>query len=163
MPKPMKQRETDNPIGKKFHAVMAEKLMVGDYRALAKDFKVSTPSVYDWIDHGRISKERYPRLVEWSGRSLDWWFDVPAVAGDADHFLGVQERPRDYVLNNEDSIEATLNRLRKLLRGHNEERRKTCADLLARLANDPGNDQISANLELNLQPEHDKTNKRFAT
>lgn len=72
----MKIRETNNPIGRKFHQVMAEKRMEGDYKALAEAFGVRTPSVYDWIDHARIGKERFARLVEWSGRSLHWWFDI---------------------------------------------------------------------------------------
>lgn len=80
MPKPIKQRETSNPLGLKFHEVMKEKNMVGDYKALAAVFDVATPSVYDWIDHARISKDRYRQMVEWSGRSLDWWFDIPADA-----------------------------------------------------------------------------------
>jgi hypothetical protein len=25
-----------------------------------------------------MAKERYARLVEWSGRDLHWWFDIPA-------------------------------------------------------------------------------------
>lgn len=72
----MKIRATTNPIGLKFHEVMAEKGIEGDYKALAAAFGVRTPSVYDWIDHARIGKERFARLVEWSGRSLHWWFDI---------------------------------------------------------------------------------------
>lgn len=82
MPKPMKIRETSNPIGLKFHQVMAEKKMDGDYKALADAFGVRTPSVYDWIDHARIGKDRFARLVEWSGKSLHWWFDIAAQADD---------------------------------------------------------------------------------
>jgi len=78
MPKPMKTRATTNTIGKKFHEVMEEKGMPGDYKALAAVFGVKTPSVYDWIDHARIGKDKYPKLVEWSGRSLHWWFDIAA-------------------------------------------------------------------------------------
>lgn len=77
MPKAQKVRETTNPLGVKINAVMAEKGMAGDYAALAKEFGVATPSTYDWITHGRLGKERYQKLVEWSGRSLDWWFDIP--------------------------------------------------------------------------------------
>lgn len=82
MPKPLKIRETTNPIGLKFHLIMAEKKIEGDYKALADAFNVKTPSVYDWIDHARIGKDKYPRLVEWSGRSLHWWFDIEAHAQD---------------------------------------------------------------------------------
>lgn len=76
MPKPIKERDTSNPLGQKINQVMREKGMGGDYGALARAFTVKTPSVYDWIDHGRLGKERYNTLVAWSGRSLDWWFDV---------------------------------------------------------------------------------------
>jgi len=77
----MKLRETSNPIGLKFHEVMKEKGLIANYAAVAKAFDVATTSVYDWVDHGRISKERYRQLVEWSGRPLDWWFDIqPAAA-----------------------------------------------------------------------------------
>lgn len=73
----MKVRQTGMPLGMKINAVMAERGMAGDYAALARVFGVKTPSVYDWIDHDRLGKERYRKLVEWSGRSLDWWFDIP--------------------------------------------------------------------------------------
>lgn len=80
MPKAMKVRETDKPLGRKINQVMAEKNMAGDYAALARAFGVKPPSVYDWIDHERLGKDRYRKLVEWSGRSLDWWFDIPPPA-----------------------------------------------------------------------------------
>lgn len=79
MPKAQRIRETTNPLGKKINEVMAEKRMSGDYAALAQVFGVATPSTYDWISHGRLGKERYQRLVEWSGKSLDWWFDIDAA------------------------------------------------------------------------------------
>lgn len=82
MPKPIKIRGTTNPIGLKFHQIMAEKQIEGDYKALADAFGVKTPSVYDWIDHARIGKDKYRRLVEWSGRSLHWWFDIEAQTHD---------------------------------------------------------------------------------
>lgn len=76
MPKPIAERTTTNPLGLKINAVMREKGIEGDYATLAKIFDVKTPSVYDWITHGRLGKERYARLVEWSGKGLDWWFDI---------------------------------------------------------------------------------------
>lgn len=76
MPKPQKVRDTTNPLGIKINEVMAEKQMAGDYAQLAKTFGVATTSTYDWISHGRLGKDRYSKLVEWSGRSLDWWFDI---------------------------------------------------------------------------------------
>lgn len=79
MPKPTKVRATTNPIGVKFHEVMHAKGIDGDYKAVADAFGVKTPSVYDWIDHARIGKDKYRKLVEWSGRSLHWWFDLEDV------------------------------------------------------------------------------------
>lgn len=76
MPKPITERATTNPLGQKLNAVLREKGMEGDYAALARIFEVKTPSVYDWITHGRLGKERYAKLVEWSGKGLDWWFDI---------------------------------------------------------------------------------------
>lgn len=74
---PKKPYETDNPFGKKLLQVLAEQGKPNDLPALAQAFAVSVPSTYDWIRHGRFAKERYPDLVRWSGRGLDWWFDAP--------------------------------------------------------------------------------------
>jgi hypothetical protein len=52
---------------------MQEKCMAGDYAALAAEFDVKVPSVYGWIDNGRIAKTKLPKLVEWSGKKLEWW------------------------------------------------------------------------------------------
>jgi len=62
---------------------------------VAAIFGVQPPSVYDWYDHGRIAKRHYPKLVEWSGRSLAWWLDVPE---DAKHTA--QEPKRLYAVKN---------------------------------------------------------------
>jgi hypothetical protein len=102
MPKPLKIRETSNPIGLKFHEVMAEKGISGDYKAVADAFGVKTPSVYDWIDHARIAKDKFRRLVEWSGRSLHWWFDIdPAIEADEPKFL-LREKSAIYNLKQPD-------------------------------------------------------------
>lgn len=77
MPKPKKPSPITSPIGRKFHQIMDEKGITGDYKALADAFGVKAPSVYGWIRHTRIAKDKYARLVEWSGRSLHWWFDLP--------------------------------------------------------------------------------------
>lgn len=74
---PKKHYETDNAFGQKLLQVMAEQGKADDLPALAEAFGVSVPSTYDWIRHGRFAKERYPDLVRWSGRGLDWWFDAP--------------------------------------------------------------------------------------
>jgi hypothetical protein len=78
MPKqpPINGRTTDDPLGKKLLAVLAEKGHPDDLNVLAEALGVTVQSTYDYIRHGRLSKDRYARLVAWSGRSLDWWFDV---------------------------------------------------------------------------------------
>lgn len=73
-------RTTSNPIGRKLLQVLDEQGTPDDLQALAAAFSVTVQSTYDWINHGRISKERYARLVEWSGHDLHWWFDLPPVA-----------------------------------------------------------------------------------
>lgn len=75
MPKP--PRETDDPLGKKLLQVLRETGHEDDLNELARQLQVKVQSTYDYIKHGRIAKDRYPLLVQWSGRSLDWWFDVP--------------------------------------------------------------------------------------
>jgi hypothetical protein len=77
---PKKPRQTTNPLGRKLLQVLAEQGTPDDLNALARAFDVTVPSTYDWIIHGRFAKERYPRLVEWSGKDLHWWFDVPPLA-----------------------------------------------------------------------------------
>jgi len=43
---------------------------------VAELFGVKTPSVYDWYTHGRVHKKHYPKLVEWSGKPIEWWLDI---------------------------------------------------------------------------------------
>jgi len=75
MAKPIKERDTQHPFGRKLNEVMREKGIAGDYSTAATVFGVKTPSVYDWVDHGRIAKRHYKTLAEWSGRPLEWWFE----------------------------------------------------------------------------------------
>ena len=77
MPKPRKVIETSDPLGIKLNKILDEKGIAGDYAALASVFGVTPPSAREWVQFGRLSKERYQTLVEWSGRSLHWWFDIP--------------------------------------------------------------------------------------
>lgn len=79
---PKEPRTTDNPLGKKILTVLREQGHADDLNYLAKAFDVNVQSTYDWIKFGRMSKDRFARLVEWSGRSLHWWFDVPARVED---------------------------------------------------------------------------------
>lgn len=74
MPKP--PRETSDPLGRKLLAVLRDKGQADNLNALAAALEVTVQSTYDYIKHGRLSKDRYPLLVAWSGRSLDWWFDI---------------------------------------------------------------------------------------
>lgn len=73
MAKHKKERETTNPIGMKINEIMREKGIPGDYAAVASHFGVAVPSVYGWVEHGRISKSRLPSLETWSGRPIAWW------------------------------------------------------------------------------------------
>jgi len=73
-------RTTSNPLGRKLLQVLEEQGTPNDLTALAAAFSVAVPSTYDWINHGRIAKERYARLVEWSGHDLHWWFDLAPAA-----------------------------------------------------------------------------------
>lgn len=75
MAKPIKERDTQHPFGRKLNEVMRVKGIAGDYSAAAAVFGVKTPSVYDWVDHGRIAKRHYKTLTEWSGHPLEWWFE----------------------------------------------------------------------------------------
>lgn len=49
-------------------------------RDLATHFGMKQPSVTEMLQTGRLTKEKYQRLVDLNGRSLDWWFDIVAPA-----------------------------------------------------------------------------------
>lgn len=82
---PKDGRTTKNAFGQKFLRVMKDKGLAHDFAAVAAAFGVKVPSVYDWVDHGRFAKSRFADLVAWSGRSLDWWFDIPVTHQVAEH------------------------------------------------------------------------------
>lgn len=46
---------------------------------MAALFGVKVPSVYDWLNFGRIAKKHLPRLAQWSGRQIDWWINDDAL------------------------------------------------------------------------------------
>lgn len=73
-------KTTDSPaahIGQRLLAEMqARNMSHADVAAL---FGVKPPSVYDWINFGRIAKKHLPRLVEIFGHSVHWW-----LTGDED-------------------------------------------------------------------------------
>lgn len=73
---PKAPRTTSDPFGAKLLQVLKDLGHADDLNYLASVFEVRVQSVYDWINHGRMAKERYPQLVKWSKRSLDWWFDA---------------------------------------------------------------------------------------
>ena len=60
-------------------------------REIAEIFDVKAPSVYDWYENGRIAKKHYPKLVEWSGKPITWWLDMP------DEITKVRQEVADYV------------------------------------------------------------------
>lgn len=77
---PKKPRQTTDPLGQKLLQVLREQGHADDLNYLAAQLGVTVQPTYDYIRHGRLAKERYARLVEWSGRPLDWWFDVQTPA-----------------------------------------------------------------------------------
>ena len=79
MPRPLKVLDTAHPFGVKINEVMAEKGYPGDYRRLAQEFGVTTPSAREWVLYGRFSKDRFEALAAWSGRPLEWWFSTQAA------------------------------------------------------------------------------------
>ena len=40
---------------------------------LAREFGVKAPSVYDWLEFGRIAKKHIPKLAEYFGKPVGWW------------------------------------------------------------------------------------------
>ena len=94
MAKQKSERATSNSIGRKINEVLREKKMIGDYAAVAEHFGIAVPSVYGWIDTGRISKTRFSKLTAWSGKSLSWWLEMePEQVSDE-----LIESPQDWRL-----------------------------------------------------------------
>lgn len=60
-------------IGDRLRAEMDKrKLTVAQ---IAEIFGVKAPSVYDWLNFGRIAKKHLPKLVAEFGHSMQWWID----------------------------------------------------------------------------------------
>lgn len=91
MAKHKKERQTTNPIGLKINDVLREKNLIGDYAAVAEYFGVAVPSVYGWVDKGRISKDRLPMLTTWSGKPLTWWLGAEAEPDNASLMDALQD------------------------------------------------------------------------
>ena len=67
---------------------------------VAEVFGVQPPSVYDWYEHGRIHKKHYPKLVELTGKPLQWWLDFSEehIKAAQEQRFYVGENPRHIVL-----------------------------------------------------------------
>lgn len=60
-------------IGSRLRAEMDKrKLTVAQ---VAELFGVKAPSVYDWLNFGRIAKKHLPKLVAEFGHSMQWWIE----------------------------------------------------------------------------------------
>ncbi|MCM2537684.1 hypothetical protein NDN94_07565 [Burkholderia glumae] len=60
-------------IGSRLREEMeARGLAVAD---IAQMFGVKAPSVYDWLNFGRIAKKHLPKLVAEFGHSMQWWIE----------------------------------------------------------------------------------------
>lgn len=120
MAKPKRVRETSNAIGSKINLVLQEKGLPGDYSALAKEFGVALTSVYGWVEKGRISKDRLPKLADWSGKPLGWWLDAEEASGTEEEKrvlttlqgLGMRASPRSLEVINQLSALAQANALK---------------------------------------------------
>jgi plasmid maintenance system antidote protein VapI len=49
---------------------------------MAAHFNMASSSLSELLNTGRLAKEKYQRLVDLNGRSLDWWFDIVSPAPD---------------------------------------------------------------------------------
>ncbi|MBB2918305.1 helix-turn-helix domain-containing protein [Cupriavidus alkaliphilus] len=58
-------------IGARLLAEMQERNL--SHADVAAMFGVKPPSVYDWINYGRMAKKHLPKLVEVFGHSVNWW------------------------------------------------------------------------------------------
>jgi hypothetical protein len=63
-------------------------------RDLATHFDMKQPSVTEMLQTGRLAKEKYQRLVDLNGRSLDWWFDIVAPQPVAAVQLAAEPSPK---------------------------------------------------------------------
>ncbi len=65
---------TPKHIGQKLQAhAISQNLKPAKVAAV---FGVKPPSVYDWYKHGRMDKEHYQTLVDWSGKPIEYWLDL---------------------------------------------------------------------------------------
>jgi transcriptional regulator with XRE-family HTH domain len=57
-------------------------------KQLADHFGVKAPSVYDWVNFGRISKSRIPELAKYFNKPIGWWLG----SDDEEQLLNEHER-----------------------------------------------------------------------
>lgn len=67
----------DEHIGHRLRRVMDERGL--DVAAVAKLFGVKAPSVYDWLNFGRVAKKHIPNFVRELGHTAEWW-----ISGEGD-------------------------------------------------------------------------------
>jgi len=65
-------------LGQKIRKEMSRLGMLN--KDLAEHFKMASSSLSEMLHTGRLAKEKYQRLVDLNGKSLDWWFDIVAPA-----------------------------------------------------------------------------------
>ncbi|WP_350029769.1 XRE family transcriptional regulator [Caballeronia sp. INDeC2] len=68
-------------IGDRLRDEMARRNLT--HAEIADLFGVKAPSVYDWVNYGRIAKKHIPKLVEEFGHSADWWITGDEGANSA--------------------------------------------------------------------------------
>ncbi len=88
--------ENSEHIGEKLKRMAKDKGM--KHPDIARVFGIEPPSVYEWYSTGRIAKRHYAKLVEWSGKSLNWWFDVPELQHPQEPYK-ISEAVRPYLVS----------------------------------------------------------------
>lgn len=83
--------ESTTHIGQKLKDMAESKQMT--IPEVAQVFGIKPPSVYEWYSTGRVAKKHYAQLVKWSGKSLNWWFDVPESQHAQMHQINEPVRP----------------------------------------------------------------------
>jgi predicted XRE-type DNA-binding protein len=86
------QDQQHTHIGQKLKAHMdANQIKVAEVAAV---FGVKSPSVYDWINFGRMDKKHYATLVKWSGNPIEYWLNIPhQIQRQENPFMVQEEQP----------------------------------------------------------------------
>lgn len=89
------QDQQQTHIGHKLKAHMeANQIKVAEVAAV---FGVKSPSVYDWINFGRMDKKHYATLVKWSGMPIEYWLNIPHQMSRPEGQLVVHEEQPIYM------------------------------------------------------------------